>query len=217
LAKTRNVCAGPFGAFYDFYIERPWLMRLIGRAVWGIDAAVLYESIDAARRVAPGTTVLDVPCGGGVAFRALSPGQDVRYVAADLDPRMLQRAERRARARSLDQVEVVAADMAALPFADSEADLFLSLSGLHMVDDPEVAVGEIARCLKPGGQVIGTCFFIDGSRRARWLFELGGRRGHAVPPRREDLLGWLESAGLADATIGPQLGFAAFSARKPGP
>jgi len=215
--EARNVCAGPFGAFYDFYIERPWLMRLVGRAVWGIDASVLYESIDAIEAATAGETILDVPCGGGVALRALRPEQDVRYVGADLDPKMLQRAGRRARARSLDQVELVAADMAALPFADSEADLFLSLSGLHMVDDPEAAVGEIARCLKPGGQVIGTCFFIDGSRRARWLFELGGRRGHAVPPQREDLLGWLESAGLAEAAIGPQRGFAAFSAHKPGP
>jgi hypothetical protein len=39
---TPNICAGPFGAFYDFYIERPWLMRLIGRAIWGIDASVTF-------------------------------------------------------------------------------------------------------------------------------------------------------------------------------
>ena len=215
--EARNVCAGPFGAFYDFYIERPWLMRLIGRAVWGIDASVLYESIDTIAAATAGETILDVPCGGGVALRSLRPEQDVRYIAADLDPRMLRRAERRARQRSLGQVELVAADMAALPFADEEADVFLSLSGLHMLADPEAAVREIARCLKPGGRAIGACFFIDGSRRARWLFELGGRRGHAVPPQREDLLGWLKSAGLTEAAIGAQRGFAAFSARKPLP
>jgi len=32
-AQVPNICAGPFGRFYDFYIERPWLMRTIGRAV----------------------------------------------------------------------------------------------------------------------------------------------------------------------------------------
>lgn len=212
--EARNVCAGPFGAFYDFYIERPWLMRLIGRAVWGIDASVLYESIDAIGTATAGETILDVPCGGGVALRALRPEQDVRYIAADLDPKMLRRAERRARKRSLRQVELVAADMTALPFADEEAHLFLSFSGLHMVADPEAAVKEIARCLKPGGRLIGTTFLSGGSRRARLLFDLGARNGHAVPPRRADVMRWLESAGFVEADVGPQPGFAAFDARK---
>jgi hypothetical protein len=39
--QVPNVCAGPFGSFYDFYIERPWLVRIIGRAIWGIDGSVL--------------------------------------------------------------------------------------------------------------------------------------------------------------------------------
>ena len=212
--QVPNVCAGPFGAFYSFYIERRWLMQSIGRVVWGIDSSVLYESMEPIERAAPGATILDVPCGGGVAFRALNPAQDVRYVAADLDPKMLKRAERRARSRSLGQVEFVVADMTALPFADAEADLFLAYSGLHMVDDPEQAVAEIARCLKPGGQVVGTTFLAGESKRAQRLFELGSRSGHPLPPAREDLLGWLESAGLAEPTIGPQPGFAAFSARK---
>jgi ubiquinone/menaquinone biosynthesis C-methylase UbiE len=215
--RASNVCAGPFGSFYDFYIERPRLMRLIGRAIWGIDASVLYASMEAIRHAAPGATILDVPCGGGVAFRALRPDQNVRYTAADLSSRMLERAERRAHRRSLKQVEFVAADMTALPFGDDEADLFLSYSGLHMIDDPEKAVREIARCLKPGGEVIGTSFFLDGSRRARLLFELGARRGHALPPSREDVHRWLTSAGLAEPTIGPQPGFAAFNARKAQP
>jgi len=211
-----NACAGPFGAFYDFYIERPWLVSLIGRAVWGIDGSALYKSMGPIREAAPGSTIADVPCGGGVAFRALRPEQDVRYLAGDLDPKMLQRAERRARERSLGQVECVTADMTALPFGDGEVDLFLSCSGLHMVREPQRAINEIARCLKPGGRVIGTAFFSDGSRRARWIFAAGARRGHALPPDRGELANWLTAAGLAKPTIGPQPTFAAFSARKPG-
>lgn len=173
-----NVCAGPFGAFYDFYIVRPRLMQAIGRAAWGIDSSVLYASMEPIRQAAPGATILDVPCGGGVALRALDPEQDVRYVAADLDPKMLRRAERRAKRRDLHQVEFAVADMTTLPFADDEADLFLSLSGLHMLDDPERAVGEIARCLKPGGRLVGTTFLAGESPRADRLFGLGARNGH---------------------------------------
>lgn len=210
---TPNICAGPFGVLYDFYIERPWLMRAIGRTVWGIDASVLYTSMEPIR-ASEGTTIIDVPCGGGVAFRALRPDQEVRYIAGDLCPRMLRRAERRAQKRSLNQVEFVAADMTDLPIASGEADVFLSYSGLHMVDKPERAVAEIARCLKPGGRVIGTAFFSDVSRRARTLFAIGARSGHPLPPGRDEALRWLTDAGLSDPVIGPQRGFATFTARK---
>lgn len=212
--QVPNVCAGPFGAFYDFYIERPWLVRVIGRAVWGIDGSVLYTSMEPIARAPAGATIADVPCGGGVALRALSPAQDVRYLAADLSPKMVRRAAQRARERSLEQVEPLVADMTELPLADGEVDLFLSYSGLHMVPDPERAVAEIARCLKPGGQLIGTSFFSDASRRARALFRIGSYSGHPLPPSREALRGWLDAAGFEQPTIGPQPGFAAFGARK---
>jgi SAM-dependent methyltransferase len=213
MAEVPNVCAGPFGAFYDFYIERPRLMQLIGRAVWGIDSSVLYASMEPIGRASAGATIVDVPCGGGVAFRALSPDQNVRYLAGDLSPKMLRRAGRRVEARSLRQVELLNADMTELPFADGEVDLFLSYSGLHMVDAPDKAVAEMARCLKPGGQLVGTTFLADASRRARALFRAGSLSGHPLPPRREDLRGWLE-AGFDDPTIGPQAGFVAFAGRK---
>jgi ubiquinone/menaquinone biosynthesis C-methylase UbiE len=215
--QVPNVCAGPFGALYDFYIERPRLMQAVGRAIWGIDASVLYASMKPIEEAEAGAVIADVPCGGGVAFRALSPDQQVRYVAADLCPKMLRRARRRVERRALGQVETVQADMVALPFADGEVDLFLSFSGLHMIPEPERAVGEIARCLKPGGRLIGTTFLSDGSRRAKAIFKAGSFRGHALPPERGRLLRWLEAAGLEEPAIGAQPSFASFEARKPAP
>jgi ubiquinone/menaquinone biosynthesis C-methylase UbiE len=209
-----NSCAGPFGAFYDFYIERPWLTQVLGRVIWGIDSSVLYASMEPIMRAPAGAMIVDAPCGGGVAFRALSPEQDVRYLAVDLAPKMLERAERRAGARSLRQVELLEADMTELPIADGEADLFLSYSGLHMVPHPGEAVAEMARCLKPGGQLIGTTFFSDATRRARAIFKAGSYQGHPLPPSRGDVRAWLEEAGFEKLTIGPQVGFAAFSGRK---
>lgn len=214
MSAVPNVCAGPFGAFYDFYVERPRLMQGVGRALWGIDASILYASMEPIGEVPAGGTIIDVPCGGGVAFRALRPDQKVRYIAADLSPKMVARAKRRAEARSLGQVELAVADMTALPFADGEADLFLSYSGLHMGPEPELAIREIARCLKPGGRVIGTTFLSYASRRARAAFKLGSYRGHPLPPSRDDLCTWLAAAGLEEITVGPQVGFAPFSGSK---
>ena len=139
----------------------------------------------------------------------------MRYVAADLSAAMVRRAERRARRRSLGQVEFAVADMTKLPLRTGEADLVACFSGLHMLDDPREALHEFARCLRPGGQLTGTTFLLDDlSRRARSLFGLGHRRGHAMPPRRDELLADLQEAGFREAAIGPQPGFAAFSARR---
>jgi hypothetical protein len=44
---------------------------------------------------------------------------------------------------------------------------------------------------------------------------MGARTGHPLPPRRAELREWLSAAGLADAKIGPDPGFAVFTARKP--
>jgi SAM-dependent methyltransferase len=214
VGRTPNICAGPFGAVYDFYIERPWLSRLIGRTLWGIDTSVLYDSTGQLTSLTEGSTVLDVPCGGGVAFRAVPSGRELRYVAIDIDKRMLSRARRRAARRGLAQVEVLAGDMLALPLDNGEADLVLSYSGLHMVSDPQRAVRELSRCLKPDGRLLGTTFLAGGSRRTRALLGLSARRGHPWPPAREDLLRWLTDAGIADAYVGSQPGFAVFGGRR---
>jgi SAM-dependent methyltransferase len=217
MSERLNQCAGPFGAAYDFYIERKRLMQALGRLVWGVDVSPLYASIEATiPDLGGGATILDVPCGGGVALRALRAGQDVRYIAADLSEKMLARTERRARERGLSQVEVVRANMLALPFADGEADVFVSYSGLHMLDEPERAVREIARCLKPGGELVGTTFLLEGSRRQRLLFGLGHRRGHALPPARTALESWLGEAGIEQVRIEPSSGFVMFRGRKRG-
>jgi ubiquinone/menaquinone biosynthesis C-methylase UbiE len=190
-------------------------MRTIGWALWGVELSGLYDSIDATLSgLGGGATVIDTPCGGGVAFRVLRPDQEVRYIAADLSEKMLARARRRAGQRSLEQVEFVLADMLALPFADGQADLFISYSGLHMVHEPKRAIEEIVRCLKPGGELVGTTFLREGSRRQRMLFGIGHRQGHALPPRRCDLRRWLLEAGIESPEIRPERGFAVFGGRK---
>ncbi len=215
MAQPRNVCAGPFGAAYDAYIEREPVSRMVGKLIWGIDTRPFYASFEAVGAVPAGGTILDVPCGGGVALRALTPEQDVRYVAADLAEPMLARARRRAAARGLSQVEAVVADVCALPFDDAMADLCLSYSGLHCVTDPERAVQETVRCLKPGGRLVGTTFLAGGTRRQRFLFELGRRRGDPMPAfGADELCGWLSDAGIEAPEVTSDSGFVVFEGYK---
>lgn len=217
MPEVTNLCAGPFGAFYDIYIERPWLAQLVGRLAWGIDIAPLYRSMAAIADLPDGSTVLDVPCGGGVALRALRPGQDVRWIAVDIEPKMLARCKRRARERGLGDgsLELVEADMLALPFPDATADLCLAYSGLHMVAEPEAAVAELVRCVKPGGELRGATFVEEGSRRQRLLLGHGVRTGQNGPLLAvAELRRTLEDAGVADVEIGPERGLALFSGRR---
>ena len=214
MADARNQCAGPFGAVYEFYIRRPWLSALIGRAMWGVDLAPMYAAMDELAGVGGGATIVDAPCGGGLALRGLRPGQAVRYVAADLAPEQVRRIRDRAAAEGLTQVEALEADMRALPLPDASADVFCSFSGLHMIRDPRPAIAEIARVLKPGGRLVGSVFVADGSRRQRALFAAGARNGHAdLAGSAADYAAWLREAGLADVTMTPG-GFAVFRARR---
>lgn len=187
-ARQENVelFAGPFGRVYSFYMERPAVSRLVARALWGVDMRPYYAGMTRIGELPAGATVLDAPCGAGVAFRGVRPGQDLRYLAIDISPDMLERARKRAAARGLDQIELVegAAEETGLP--DAAADLFLSYWGLHCFADPERGIAEAARTLRPGGELIGSSFLDGDSLRHRWL-----RRGCPSLPADGELERWL--------------------------
>src|SRR5258708_24507196 len=128
----------PWASVYDFFVEREALSRPLGRLLFGTDTRLLYDQLDAIARVADGGSILDIPCGGGVALRGLRPEQDVRYVAADIAEAMIERTARVAADRGLAQVQYEVPGVGALPFADGEFDLILSFAGLHVFPRPAV-------------------------------------------------------------------------------
>ena len=206
----------PWAAVYDFFVERETLSRPAGRLLFGTDTRLLYRSFAAIEHVPAGGAVLDIPCGGGVALRGLQPGHDVRYVAADIAPDMLERTARAARERGLAQVETRTADVEDLPFDDGEFDLCLSFAGLHCFPHPDVATREIARVLKPGGRFVGSVFLTDGGIRYGPLVVLGRAAGVMGPSGgRDDLERWLARAGLRSPRIERSGAIAYFSATRP--
>src|SRR3954466_8200448 len=118
--RTRNraVFDGVFGRTYSYWMERPWLGRAVGLALWGGDSKFFYDSMRAIGQLPEGSVVADAPCGAGVAFAALSPHQRVRYLALDLSPIMLQQARQRACTIDLTQIEFVEGDAERMPLAD---------------------------------------------------------------------------------------------------
>jgi hypothetical protein len=70
----------------------------------------------------------------------------------------------------------------------------------------------MARCLRPGGRLLGSTFLSEGSRRQRLLLrnEDFGSTGSAA-----DLREWLHGTGLDDVSVDRSDGLVVFSALRP--
>jgi ubiquinone/menaquinone biosynthesis C-methylase UbiE len=213
--RNRRVFASPFGAVYDFYIRRERLSQLIARLAWHSDIRPFFASMAAIPAVPDGSTVVDAPCGSGVALRALRPEQRVRYLGYDLSPDMLRRARRHAKELGLDQVELVEADAESLPLEDAGAGLFLSYFGLHCLPDPAAALQEAARCLRPDGRLVGSTIVV-GTRPLDRLRVRPGAGAYGAVGTEADLRAWLAGAGMVQIALDVRGVFAHFEARKPG-
>jgi ubiquinone/menaquinone biosynthesis C-methylase UbiE len=192
-----------WGRFYDWTVEHPQTGGVLWKAGIGSDLRRLYAAAAEIGRQPSGSSVLDVPCGGGVALRGLRPGQGVRYVAVDISPAMLDRTMQVARARQVAaQVEPVLADVARLPFPDGEFDLVVSFTGLHCFPDPHQAVREMGRVLHPGGVLTGSALLNDTGLRYLPMRQLGRFAGLIGPAATTtEVEQWLTEAGLEDISI----------------
>ncbi len=98
-----------------------------------------------------GERVLDVGCGTGNLTFALARASDLREVAAiDRSPAFVAAA----RQRNTDpRITIAEGDACALPFPAGCFDRALALLVLHVVADPDLAVREMRRVVRPGGVV----------------------------------------------------------------
>lgn len=203
------------GSLYDFGIEHERVGRVVGRLLEGGDIQSMYASMGAIAKVPAGGTILDVPCGGGVAFRALDPGQEVRYLAVDLSEHMLERAKALARRRGLGRVDFIRADIESLPIEDESVDLCLCYNSLHCFRDPAAALAEMARCIKPGGRLVATTTVRGCGRRSDLLVRLFQLQGTFGPGGTEhDYRNWMSAAGLTDLRVEPSGAYRLIEARK---
>lgn len=110
----------------------------------------------------PGQTILDLAAGtGDLAFGAARRVDGrARVIAADLTPGMMRIGQARsasghAPARA---IHWVAADAFTLPFPDRAFDRVLIGYGLRNFGELEACLGEIRRCLAPGGKLVALDF-----------------------------------------------------------
>jgi len=115
--------------------------------------AVLWR-IATVRAIDPqaGERILDAACGTGTSTSALAK-RGAKLVGLDFSAGMIAEARRRH-----PGLEFVEGDVQALPFGDDEFDVVTMSFGLRNVAEPQTALAELYRVLKPGGRIVVTEF-----------------------------------------------------------
>jgi len=115
--------------------------------------------------------VLEVAVGTGLNFPHYPAG--VTLTGVDLSDRMLDLARERA-AHLGRQVTLRQGDAQALPFGDASFDTAVCTLGLCAIPDPQAALDEMLRVLRPGGRLV-LLDHVAGSawpvRAGQWLLE----------------------------------------------
>jgi SAM-dependent methyltransferase len=103
----------------------------------------------------PCEAFLDAGCGDGAYLRLVARSGRIpgRVVGVDISERILETARR---AAEPIEVELVRANIEALPFPDASFDLVLCSQAIEHLLDPALGARELARVLTPGGTLILT-------------------------------------------------------------
>ena len=96
-------------------------------------------------------TVGDLGCGTGLVSSALAPFV-ARVIAVDSSAAMLQAAKKRL--QGFDNIDLRRGELEALPVDEAKLDAATLMLVLHHVPEPQRALAEVARVLKPGGQAV---------------------------------------------------------------
>lgn len=113
----------------------------------------------------PGSRVLDLAAGTGLVTFPLADavGDKGCVIATDISGNMVEMLGRESTEKNADNIQVLRTDAEDLrAFSDGEFDTVTCALGLMYFPNPEVALGEALRVLKPGGKAV---FAVWGARK----------------------------------------------------
>lgn len=97
-------------------------------------------------------TVMDLGAGDGYISRAVA-GYVKKVVAVDISAEMLRELHKKAENDNILNIEMLESDGCDVPVENSSVDIVCANMYLHHIDDPELAIKEMNRVLKPNGTV----------------------------------------------------------------
>ena len=120
--------------------------------------------------------VLELACGTGQLSFELS-----KYVhfweATDFSEKMIAKAKEKPH---ISRLHFSVQDATNLPYADKTFDVVVISNALHIMPEPEKAMAEIRRVLKPGGLLFAPNFVQGGTKTARFKQFLLGLAGFRI-------------------------------------
>lgn len=134
----------------------------------------IHDTVVAILEESPRGVLLDVPAGhGALAERLVAAGFEVR--CCDLYPEIFW----------LKEVEIRRGDLnRELPVDDDSFDYTVCVEGLEHIENPQQAMREFARVLRPGGQlIVSVPNILNIEERLKWL--IYGYTSHFKPITRE--------------------------------
>ena len=158
-------------------------------------------AVDAANRV--GGRILEVGVGTGLSLPTYS--RATRIVGIDISPTMLDKARERVRQLGLSNVDGLSVmDAERLDYDNETFDVVVAQYVVTAVSDPEAALDEFVRVLKPGGEIIltsriGAEHGLRG-RTERLLSPLVQRLGWRSEFAWDRYVVWAKRSGRVDIT-----------------
>ncbi len=140
-------------------------------------------------------TVLDLGSGDGYLSRAVAAFVK-NVIAVDISGEMLSELKRKAKAEGINNIEPIESDGRDVPLDDSSVDMACANMYLHHIEEPEIAIKEMYRLIKPGGKVFVADFCIHNNKEFK-------EKMHDIWPgfRRQEIKKWFADSGFTNIQI----------------
>ena len=158
-------------------------------------------------RVKPGDTVVDLGSGAGIdlLIAGRKVGAQGRVIGVDMTDAMIERARANIAAAGLANVELRKGLIEELPVDDASVDWVISNCVINLSPDKPAVFAEIARVLKPGGEMLVSDIVVEDL--PDWVRENKALYSACVAGAisEGDYVAGLRAAGLADVEVRDRL------------
>jgi DNA binding domain, excisionase family len=119
-----------------------------------------------------------------------------KVLAVDISGEMLKELQKKSRLEGLKNIETIESDGLNMPVKDAQTDILCANMYLHHIEEPEQAIQEIYRVIKPGGLVFIADFFEHGDNQLK-------EKMHDIWPgfNPQVLKEWFEKSGFGHINL----------------